>query len=79
MTGFYTHAPPIGLVGLSNDSYASYGDTFEGFWSHIKRSILGTHIHVSRKHMEKYLGEFEYRYNMRDKPEIMFNDLLLSF
>jgi len=54
-------------------------NTIEGFWSHIKRSILGTHIHVSRKHIDKYLGEFEYRYNMRDKPEIMFNDLLLSF
>ena len=54
-------------------------NTIEGVWSHIKRSILGTHIHVSRKHMSKYLGEFEYRYNMRDQPEIMFNDLLLSF
>lgn len=54
-------------------------NTIEGFWSHLKKSINGTHIHVSKKHMPKYLGEFEYRYNMRDMPEIMFNDLLLSF
>jgi len=54
-------------------------NTIEGYWSHIKRSILGTHIHVSKKHMDKYLREFEYRYNMRDSQEIMFNDLLLSF
>lgn len=54
-------------------------NTIEGYWSHIKRSILGTHIHVSRKHMSKYLAEFEYRYNMRNTPDIMFNDLLLSF
>ncbi|MCK5262398.1 MAG: IS1595 family transposase [Gammaproteobacteria bacterium] len=54
-------------------------NTIEGYWSHLKKSISGTHIHVSRKHMAKYLGEFEYRYNMRDVPHIMFNRLLLSF
>ena len=51
----------------------------EGFWSQIKRSIRGTHIHVSKQHMSKYLGEFEYRYNMRGNPEFMFSRLLLSF
>ena len=54
-------------------------NSLEGFWSQIKRSIRGTHIHVSKKHMSKYLGEFEYRYNMRGNPEIMFARLLLSF
>lgn len=51
----------------------------EGFWSQIKRSIRGTHVHVSSKHMSKYLGEFEYRYNMRKVPELMFSRLLASF
>lgn len=51
----------------------------EGFWSQIKRSIQGTHIHVSRQHLAKYLGEFEYRYNMRKTPELMFSRLLASF
>ncbi len=54
-------------------------NSLEGFWSQIKRSIRGTHIHVSKKHMSKYLGEFEYRYNMRGNPEFMFSRLLLSF
>jgi transposase-like protein len=54
-------------------------NNIEGFWSHLKRSISGTHIHVSRKHMDKYLREFEYRYNMRSQPQIMFNRLLLAF
>lgn len=54
-------------------------NSIEGFWSQIKRSIRGTHVHVSRKHMPKYLGEFEYRYNMRGQPEAMFSRLLLSF
>lgn len=51
----------------------------EGFWSQLKRSIQGTHIHVSGRHLSKYLGEFKYRYNMRKLPQFMFNQLLLSF
>lgn len=51
----------------------------EGFWSQIKRSIKGTHVRISGKHMEKYLGEFEYRYNMRKRPELMFPRLLAAF
>jgi len=54
-------------------------NSLEGFWAMIKRSIRGTHIHVSRKHLAKYLGEFEYRYNMRHSPELMFARLVLSF
>jgi transposase-like protein len=54
-------------------------NNLEGFWGQIKRSIQGTHIHVSRKHLAKYLGEFEFRYNMRKAPEFMIARLLLSF
>ena len=50
----------------------------EAFWSMLKRSIRGTHIHVSRKHLPKYLGEFEYRYNLRKRPGLMFARLLAS-
>ena len=51
----------------------------ESFWSIIKRSIRGTHVWVSPKHLPKYLGEFEFRYNMRKTPEIMFDRLLKAF
>lgn len=51
----------------------------ENYWSQLKRSITGTHVHVSGKHLWKYLGEFEYRYNMRKTPELMFDRLLASF
>jgi len=54
-------------------------NSIEGVWSQLKRSISGTHVHVSRKHLPKYLGEFEFRYNMRKNPEAMFSRLLLSF
>lgn len=51
----------------------------EGFWSHFKKAILGTHIHISRQHMAKYLGEFEFRYNSRKEPFLMFDRLLQAF
>lgn len=51
----------------------------EGFWAMLKRGIYGTHIHVSAKHLPKYLGEFEYRWNMRDCPQLMLDRLMHSF
>ena len=51
----------------------------EGFWARLKLSIRGTHVHVSRKHLQKYVKEFEFRYNLRKTPELMFDRLLASF
>jgi hypothetical protein len=45
----------------------------------LKRGINGTHIHVSSKHLWKYLGEFEYRWNMRAVPHLMIERLMYSF
>lgn len=53
-------------------------NTIEGFWSWLKRGINGTHVWVSQKHMAKYLGEFEYRFNLRHSPHLMFDYLLLA-
>ena len=53
--------------------------TIEGFWAMLKRGINGTHIHVSQKHLPKYLGEFEYRWNMRQVPHLMLDRLMFSF
>jgi len=54
-------------------------NTIEGFWSWLQRSILGTHVAVSKKHLPKYLGEFEYRFNLRSSPHLMFEFLMASF
>jgi transposase-like protein len=71
-------------VNHGAEEYARKSDgagvnAIEGFWSHLKRSISGTHIHVSGKHLAKYLGEFEYRWNMRAVPHLMLDRLLYSF
>lgn len=49
----------------------------ESFWHLFKRSIRSTHIHVSSKHMDKYLGEFTFRSNHREMKNAMF-DLLIG-
>ncbi len=51
----------------------------EGFWSQLKRSINGTHIHVSGKHLWKYAKEAEYRFNRRDCASSMLPELLSTF
>lgn len=37
----------------------------ENFWSVVKRGIIGVYHYWSRKHMQKYLDEFTYRFNLR--------------
>ena len=54
-------------------------NSIEAFWSHLKRSISGTYVSVSKKHLQTYLREFEFRYNLRKHPHLMIEALLLSF
>lgn len=37
----------------------------ENFFSQLKRSIDGTHHHVSVEHLPRYLCEFDYRFTTR--------------
>lgn len=49
-------------------------NTIEGFWSHLKRGINGTHLFVSKQHLSKYVSESAFRYNHRN--ELLFPLLL---
>jgi len=40
-------------------------NTIEGFWSLLKRGIIGIYHNVSEKHLDAYIDEFEYRYNTK--------------
>jgi transposase-like protein len=41
----------------------------ENFFSQLKRSIDGTHHHVSREHLARYLAEFDFRYSTRKETD----------
>ena len=42
-------------------------NTIEGYFSILKRGVIGTYHHVSQQHLKRYLAEFDFRYNERSK------------
>lgn len=40
-------------------------NTVEGFFSIFKRGVIGTYQHISDAHLQRYLQEFDFRYNNR--------------
>lgn len=52
-------------------------NSVENFWRLFKNAIRSTHIHVSRKYMDRYLNEFAFRSNHRAIGNAMF-DLLTA-
>lgn len=56
----------------------THTNTVESMWSILRRGINGTYIHVSQKWLQTYLWEFEFRYNLRKVPHLMFDLLLTS-
>jgi hypothetical protein len=60
------------VVSHKQDEYVrgnTYTNTAEGYFSQLKRSIDGTHHHVSPRHLPRYLSEFDYRYNTRKETD----------
>ncbi len=43
----------------------AHTNTVEGYFSILKRGIIGVYHHVGRQHLNKYLSEFDFRYNTR--------------
>lgn len=37
----------------------------EGFWSHLKRAVIGVWHYVSKKHLQRYVDEIVFKYNFR--------------
>jgi len=72
----------LAVVHSAEEYVGALGETtnsVEGFFSQLKRTIEGTHIYVSCKHLDKYAKECEFRFNRRRNPALMLPDLLSLF
>lgn len=48
-------------------------------WRHLKPSINGTHVSVSAKRLNRYVTDFEYRFNRRNCQDTMLSELRSAF
>lgn len=51
------------------DGHKVTTNTVEGSFGLLKRGIVGQFHHVSKKHLHRYVDEFDYRWNTRDKTD----------
>jgi len=64
LTLLYMHQ----FVNHSSNEYVNgncHTNTLEGFWSLLKRGVIGQYHYVTPKYLDKYVNEFCYRYNSR--------------
>jgi len=70
--GLRSHFGKHWVVSHADGEYVrgkAHTNTVEGFFATLKRGIIGVYHNVSKKHLHRYMGEFEFRYNGR-----MLND-----
>ncbi len=75
----YYKFPPVASHASVDHSKGEYVrddvhvNTLEGFFSVVKRGLVGIYQHVDKKHLDRYLAEFDFRQNTRVK--LGYNDL----
>lgn len=78
-----------GLSRIFKHKYINHGEgeyskdgvhtnSIEGFWSLLKRGVIGIYHSMSDKHLQKYIDEFVFRYNTRGYSENYRFDAMLN-
>jgi transposase-like protein len=65
----YTHHRVNHRAGEYVRDFCLHTNGIESVWALFKRQIVGTHHWLSPKHMSRYLGEMQWRYNLREMGE----------
>jgi transposase-like protein len=48
----------------------AHTNTIEGYFSRLKRGLVGTYHHVGAQHLNRYVTEFDFRYNTRKGTDV---------
>lgn len=70
-----------GKVAHSRKEYVRgdiHTNTIEGFFSILKRGLVGTFHHVGSNHLHRYMDEFDFRYNYRKISDSERTDIALA-
>jgi hypothetical protein len=71
-TSRYKFAPVVKHDAVDHSKFewtrrVVHTNTLEGFFSVLKRGLVGTYQHVDVRHLDRYLAEFDFRQNTREK------------
>jgi transposase-like protein len=75
--GFLSHS----VVKHSAGEYVrgiAHTNTVEGFFSLLKRGLIGTFHHVGEQHLQRYVNEFDFRYSNRKTSDAERADVALK-
>jgi transposase-like protein len=81
--GIDAHFADHGFVRHSADEYVRgdvHTNTIEGFFSIFKRGMKGVYQHCGKKHLHRYMAEFDFRYSNRaslDVSDVVRADIAL--
>lgn len=73
------------VVNHEKDQYVRgvyHTNNIEGFWSLVKRGIVGQYHKITRKYLQNYLDEFCFKYNFKGEEKIfelfLYNALITN-
>jgi hypothetical protein len=72
----YSCPGSVPLAGFEVATYGRFSGGHRGFWSLVKRQIIGQHHFVSVKHLQRYLNEVSFKFNNREEESVFLLVLL---